>query len=130
MGKAKFRASLTGKKKASGSTVNFDAEFIGMNKTFASGGNTKDLNNAALAAVKSQNPGIVSNSPHGEVTGLKVLGYSKIANLEGSSDDKNSNHNDSTPTIFKKPYWAIPLRLVWNIIKGLFKIVFSANPFK
>ena len=75
MAKAIYSAALSGEKK-SGGGLEFSVEFTIDDKTFTSDG--KKNNDIALSAIKTQNPGIMSQN---NLSKLVCRGYSKVRDI-------------------------------------------------
>jgi hypothetical protein len=132
---AYYNATIAGKT-AGGNTYNKQVTFVGDCKYFDSGGDVKSKNAAALALIKTQCPEIYDYFKGTEHT-IKVLGFTKVIGSEFGGEsakresqesfiDRNSNNQNSMSnitSIFSKPYIFIPFRILWLIIKGIFKYI-------
>ena len=92
MAKAIYSAALSGEKK-SGGGLEFRAEFTIDDKSFTSDG--KKNNDIALSAIKSQNPGIMSQN---NLSKLVCRGYSKVRDI----NTDNNNEKKEKKGLFGK----------------------------
>lgn len=111
--KYRYEATIVGKK-IGGGTYNSRASFVGLDSTFDSGGNSKELNSKALAAVKRSNLGIMEQNQYKTI---EVLGFVKREAIEGESNNKSETKTSSSGQgggIFS---------LIFSLFKGIWWIV-------
>jgi len=125
----KLSISSVGKSKSRSGTTSFIVE-LEVSDDFSLAGSTNDIKTSLKHLVNSQRADIYSKHRIDDFE-IKSWNSKKINDRPKKTHTKKVENAEPIDIgaviskLFKKPYYFIPLRIVWSIIKGVFLLAFS-----